>query len=164
MLLLSADGTSVDLSIGGYQFPACTATGNQDWDANWLNIHGEIIQADGRKWTFTDPSLTTWEARELSNWLRRAGTGDVPASALAPGGPTRLLHFTEPNIAFSVESCTDRRARVRAHFSLEALPPWMANEQRPDIFDYFVIIDVSVETLVGAADTWERELAVFPER
>jgi hypothetical protein len=58
----------------------------------------------------------------------------------------------------------DRRIRVRTHFSLEALPPWLENEQRPDIFDYFVIVDVAAEALADTADTWERELAMFPER
>lgn len=164
VLLPSADGASVSLSINGYEFPAQPARGNQDWDANWLQIHGEITQADGRTWSFTDPSLTTWEAGELGIWLRRAGSGDVPASALTPGGPVELLHFTEPNIAFSVESRNGRSIRIRAHFSLEALPPRLTGQQRPRLFDYFVPLNVSAGTLADAADAREHELALFPER
>jgi hypothetical protein len=72
-LLTSFDGASVDLRITDYQFPERDAPGRRDWDANWLNICGFVTQADGRSWTFVDPSLTTWEARALAEWLQVRG-------------------------------------------------------------------------------------------
>ena len=56
-----------------YQFDVPPATaGERDWDANWLMIRGYVCTADGRQWAFLDPCLTTWEARNLSAWLRGA--------------------------------------------------------------------------------------------
>ncbi|HEX7162632.1 MAG TPA: hypothetical protein VF223_15525 [Trebonia sp.] len=165
MLLTSVDGTLVDLRISGYQFPRCAATCKNDWDANWLTVHGEVTQADGKSWTFEDPCLTTWEARALGNWLREAAAGTVPVSPFGTGEPEgRLLFFTEPNLAFSVESRTSDQVRVRVHFSLEALPPWLHGDQRPDIFGYVVHIRLSVAKLADAADSWVRGLAQYPER
>jgi len=70
----------------------------------------------------------------------------------------------EPNLAFSLESRTGDQVRVRAHFSLEALPPWLQDERQPDVFGYFVPIDLSAAALVDAADSWTRDLAEYPER
>lgn len=165
MLLTSVDGTLVDLRISGYQFPQCAATDKNDWDANWLNVHGEVTQADGKSWTFEDPCLTTWEAQTLGNWLREAAAGTVPVSPFRTGEPEgQLLFFTEPNLAFSVESWTSDQVGVRVHFSLEALPPWLHGDQRPDILGCVVHIGLSVAELADAADSWVRNLAQYPER
>jgi hypothetical protein len=109
MRLASVDGALVDLRISGYQFPQHAAARKRDWDANWLNIQGDVTQADGKSWTFRDPCLTTWEARALGKWLRGAVNGTVPVSPFGTGDPEGpLLVFTEPNIAFSVESHPER--------------------------------------------------------
>jgi hypothetical protein len=50
------------------------------------------------------------------------------------------------------------------HFSLEALPPWLHDQERPGIFDYFVLVDVSATELANAAETWIHDLAEYPER
>jgi hypothetical protein len=164
MLLTSFDGASVDLRVGGYQFPDRKAEYRRDWDANWLNICGRVTQTDGASCTFVDPSLTTWEAEALGVWLRGAAAGTVDASPYGTGEPEQLLVFTEPNLAFSVEARADDRIWVRAHFSIEALPPWLRLQQEPDHFDYFVTVGLSVEDLANAADSWARDLAEYPER
>jgi hypothetical protein len=163
-LLTSPDGASVELRINGYQFPGYQAITRRDWDANWLDVRGDVAQADGKAWSFEDPSLTTWEAQALGTWLQRAAAGTVPVSPSRTGEPGQLLVFTEPNLAFSLESRIGDRVRVRAHFSLEALPPWLRDHHQPDIFDYFVLVDLSASELAGAAGTWTRDLADYPER
>jgi hypothetical protein len=162
VLLTSSDGASIDLRISGYQFPDREATGKRDWDANWLNVRGNITQADGKSWTFEDPSMTTWEAQALGAWLQGTAAGAVSASPA--GTDEQLLAFTEPNLAFGVESRTGDQVSIRVHFSLEALPPWLQGWQRPDVFDYFVLVDLSVVELAQAADSWARDLTVHPER
>ena len=76
----------------------------------------------------------------------------------------RLLLFTEPNLAFSVESRMSDQVGVRVHFSLEALPPWLHGAQQPDIFDYVVLISLSATKLADAANSWTRNLTQYPER
>ena len=165
MLLASFDGALASLRISGYQFQQHAATYKRDWDANWLNIHGDVTQSDGKTWTFEDPCLTTWEAQALGNWLRGAAAGTVPVSPFGTGEPEgRLLVFTEPNLAFSVESRINDQVGVRVHFSLEAVPPWLDGDQRPDIFDYVVLIRISAAELADAADSWTRDLTQYPKR
>jgi hypothetical protein len=166
VLLTSFDGPVVDLCVSGYQFPQRVATSENDWDANWLNVRGKVTQADGKSWTFEDPCLTTWEAQTLGNWLRGAAAGTVPVSPFGMGevAEERLLFFTEPNLAFSVESRISDQIGVRVHFSLEALPPWVHGAQQPDIVDYVVLIRLSAAGLADAADSWARDLTRYPER
>ncbi len=187
MQLRSPDGASVDLRITGYQFPdhqarvqvfapdwleawakvGPTPSGKwaRDEDANWLKVRGHITLADGKNWAFEDPCLTTWDARELGSWLREVVAGTVPSSPAAGGEPEGLLDFLEPNIAFSVEERTADRVRIRIHFNLESLPPWLQNaEVEPGLFQYFVRLEVSAEELTRAAESWMLELAEFPER
>lgn len=107
MQLTSTDGAAFELRLTGYEYPTLTAPG--DWDANWLNVHGQVRTAAGESWTFHDPSLTTWEARDLHRWLQAAAEGlveptDTPGEDLAD-----VLTFTEPNLAFSVAAMGGQR-------------------------------------------------------
>jgi hypothetical protein len=65
------------LHPAGYQFEVTPATADEEeWDANWLMICGNVRTADSRRWAFLDPCLTTWEARSLSAWLRAVAGDD----------------------------------------------------------------------------------------
>jgi hypothetical protein len=163
MRLHGEDGSEVTLQPTGYQFPGRTAEDDRDWDANWLNIHGQV-RVKGRSWTFTDACLTTWEASQLGNWLRGVATGATkpdPIDGDDEGGT--LLVFTEPNIAMSLQASDGERATVRFYFSLESAPPWV--EDRGDaVFEYHVELTTPLEMVAAAADEWEQELRRFPKR
>jgi hypothetical protein len=167
MKLISSDRAEVSLQPVRYQFPDMDS-GSQDkewdWDANWLIIRGNIKMADEKEWAFEDPCLTTREARELAQWLRGVAAGVVIASSFPISEPGRLQIFTEPVIALSLEYRGEQRARIRVHLSLEALPPWFQEEDRPDVFEFFVSLDVDLDDLRHAADDWDGNLASFPER
>jgi hypothetical protein len=162
--ITSRDKASIELGISGYQFPDMGGRGEDDWDANWLQVHGTVTQADTKGWSFDDPCLTTWEAEALGTWLADVAAGTQPPSPFGTGETEQLLTFTEPNIAFSLERREADRVRVRVHFSLEALPPWLQEENGPDLFECFLLLDVSVAELSQAADAWKLELARFPRR
>ena len=57
MILVSGDGTSVELTPVRYQFDDLPNTHTHD--LNWLVIQGDFTLTDGRSWSFTDPCLTT---------------------------------------------------------------------------------------------------------
>lgn len=165
MKLVSADGAEVALRPIRYESPSIRSTGQDwDWDANWLVIRGEVISDDGKRWSFEEPCLTTREARELAQWLRAVVAGDVIPSQFDGRSYERLLTFTEPNLALSLEGRTDDRARIRVHLSLEALPSWLDYEERPEMYEYFVVLDVNHSDLARAINDWEKELTAFPER
>lgn len=162
MKLVSADGAAVDLRPLRYQFPGITGTGQYDWDANWLVIGGDVHLPDDRGWSFSDPCLTTWEARSLGAWLRAVVVGNVEPTEFSGDGEETLEHFTEPNVALSLAAWSDASAVLRVHFSLESRPPWLGPDA--DIFDFFVELDVPLGRLSTAVDDWERELSSFPAR
>jgi hypothetical protein len=149
VLLISEDEARVELRPARYQFGPSGSPG--DWDANWLIVHGGIRTTTGEHWTFDDPCLTTWEARELSAWLRAA------AEDRAPDG---LLTFTEPNLGFSITH--DQEPMIlRVHLSLESLK---VSEPPEDLYAYSLPLGLRRQDLLTAARAWDGELASFPER
>jgi len=162
--LLSDDGSKFEIRPVSYQFAANPqAQPGTDWDANWLVVRGDVMAADGLEWTFVDPCLTTWEARQLATWLRAIIDGTARPTA-EWSDRTDLLTFTEPNIAFSLQEHTDERARIRVHLSLEALPPHLHGPGRPDTFAYYLTVDTSVQAIAAAADEWNDDCRSFPVR
>jgi hypothetical protein len=164
MRLPSRDSAWIEIRPTGYQFGANPrAQVGTDWDANWLVVRGDVKTTEGVAWTFVDPCLTTWEAQELAAWLHGVVDGSVPSTA-DWAEETGLLHFTEPNLAFSLEQRTNGRARLRVHLSLEASPPWLHGSDRPDLFEYFLVVDLSTEDLAAAAEEWDNDCKPFPVR
>ena len=158
MKLASSDGTEVILRPVRYQFPERRSFGFQDWDANWLIIPGDVATADGQRWSFEEPCLTTWDGRLLRDWLRGASGDSVRESP--PNNPT--LVFTEPNIAFGLEADEGDGVKLLVYFSLESRPP----SQHPpsEIFEFFLPLILSRRDLADAANEWDSDLAPFPER
>ena len=167
MVIRSPNGPEVELQISRYQFPdrqGGTDNG-RDWDANCLMVRGQALLNDGRSSTFHYPCLTTWEASAIGQWMRDVIAGVAhPAPFNVTDPATPLLMFTEPNLAFSLASRNNERVQLRVHLSLEALPPWLRHAHAPDIFEFFVVLDVSAQDLAGASTEWEENCAVFPER
>lgn len=157
MRLVSDDGASVSLHPAAYEFEAATAgRDQQDWDANWLIIHGEVHTADGRQWAFAHPCLTTWEARRLSAWLHGAASGTAGQMSVA---------FTEPNVAFCLAGHRAGHLQLRVCFSHEALPPWVPRDHDGwRAGEYALVLDISREDLAQAAAVWDLEHEPFPER
>jgi hypothetical protein len=163
--LTSGDGTVVILHPLQYQFGPSSEP--RDWDANWLVISGHVELPDGRSWSFTDPCLTTWEARELGLWLRRVLSGDVQPAAINGEEDENLLIFTEPNVAFSLASRGDGSATIRVHFSVESSPPWLqggGSDEGAESYEFFVEAQLAQSALVEAIASWDHELAAFPIR
>jgi hypothetical protein len=144
MRLDDGRGNWVELHIVGYQFP------DFDWrrgtsDANWLMIEGEAA-IDGRVWRFQDPSLTTFDAAWLANWLDRAAQGEGKGE----------LGFDEPNLAFGLLS--DRQG-IHVRLGYESRPPWIADSEGAE-----VSIAVGGNQLTSAAAAIRSELQPFPMR
>jgi len=180
MQLNSSDGASVELRIAGYEFqghcpiPTLKEVQQQmgranarvvgvDWDVNWLQVRGNITPADGAAWAFEDPCLTTWEARELGDWLRAVAAGTVPPSA---GGShfEGWMGFTEPYLSFELADRMAGRVRIRAHFTGEVKPPWFQRGHERSPNSYLLLVDVSADEVAQAAESWMQHLAEFPVR
>jgi hypothetical protein len=143
-MLLRGRRTSLRLSILRYQFPQIT-TG--EYDANWLIIRGHV-SLDDRSWTFSDASLTTFEVRQLADWLDSLARGDEVEPQ---------CDFIEPNLQF--ERNSDKTIRVS--FALESAPPWAKPDDSWNEHGFEVLIDKHLKT---AAEQLRAQLRAFPER
>jgi len=115
MKLVGRNGTVLELSASGYQFPEIT---DDYWDSNWLMVSGKVQHPNG-SWKFIDPCLTAFELEQLASWF-----DDVPAGNADPD----LGHFTEPNLQFSCILGPEPFIEVRiAH---ESAPPWLVGDAR----------------------------------
>ncbi|MEV7025438.1 hypothetical protein [Kitasatospora sp. NPDC093558] len=163
-MLLEDPSHRLDLRPRSYQFG--TARG-ESFDDNWLVIAGAAAVPEG-SWRFVDACLTTWEAREISRWLRAAAD---------PGRSPGALGFTEPLLTFDLaeEQPADGRRLVRVRFAMEAAPPWVDRDAEDGDGDsdegwddewpgHTAEFLLAPAELRAAADAWDAELAPFPER
>ena len=164
MRLVSSDGACVELRPVQYQFgpPTRPTDGAFDFDANWIVVDGHVRTVDGSAYSFRDACLMTDEMRAISGWLRAVADHRVPPMPL-PVDESRLLAFTEPNVAFSVSVDRQDEVQIRVHLSLESGPPSLGAEGL-DRYEYFVELALSPDELVIAAASWDREIAPFPRR
>ncbi len=65
MIFNGIDNQIVELRITNYQYPDINFG---DWDGNWLLIYLNVKSNVGH-WQTIDPSLTTWEVKELIDWF-----------------------------------------------------------------------------------------------
>lgn len=165
VLLISSDGASVELRPIRYQFSAAPSE-PRDWDANWLDILGRVRTVAGESWMFEEPCLTTWEARQLGDWLRAAADGRVPVTETPTEDSENLLTFTEPNLRFSVGARREDSLVVCVHLSLESVPerPGTGEEASYGVTACSVPIRVGREGLLAAAQAWDEDNRPFPER
>lgn len=141
-------GQEVELKIVNYEFPSKS---NDIWDNNWLNIYVKVSSEVGN-WQTVDPSLTTWEMRELIDWFE----------ALAQRSTVKLqqLSFTEPNLSFELlVGENNKLIMFRIKFDLESKPQNATNNK-----EYIVDCSVDNRELKRIANDLKSELEKFPER
>ncbi|MET4084265.1 hypothetical protein ABIB40_004241 [Pedobacter sp. UYP30] len=90
-------------------------------DGNWLNIYLKVDSKVG-KWQTIDPSLTTWEVQEITDWFEQLSADKEPEF--------RLITFTEPNLSFELlNEPTDNKKLIRIKFDLECRPKSALNDE-----------------------------------
>lgn len=154
MKLTSADDSSLELTVVGYQFPEFvpgrSSLDASHWDANWLVVRGCLVSAAGAGSEFEDPCLTTWEARQLADWL------DV-VSGDAVRLPERVppLTFTEPALSFRLAATGAVSVEIRM---------WARRWGRTGRHQSMFTVQTTAQALAVQAQVWRGELAGFPVR
>ncbi len=149
MIFYGIDNQTVEFRINNYQFPQ---NDEGDWDSNWLNIYLKVDSNLG-KWQTIDPSLTTWEFKELIEWFNQ-----VSENSDRPGNT--VLTFTEPNLSFEyIQKLASGEGVIRIRFDLESRP-----KSATDDSTYFVDIHANNQELRRIITTLDSELQKFPER
>jgi hypothetical protein len=166
ILLESADGT-IDLTLGGYQYPNAT----NRYDANWLVVALAVRRGD-EEFERRDPALETIELHALESLLRQSAAH--AETFLAWDGPrlASRAHFTEPCLSFEVFA--DEGIFLRVYLSHELLPPfaealdhvpWLDDEM-PGVSEAWLDFPVSKDDLTRLADvvaTWRKAFPVRTE-
>ncbi|MEM9081434.1 MAG: hypothetical protein AAGC74_12160 [Verrucomicrobiota bacterium] len=149
MKLVKDSTRSFALHVAGYQFPELE---NEDYDSNWLNIRIDVLHPEG-SWTATDPSLLTYELRELGTWL---------ASITKNPAESSEIDFIEPNLKFQYRAESDPQI-LRILFELESRPGW-APSDGAGMEDLWVDIPFAREDFESAAAAIAEECRRFPQR
>ena len=143
MRLKSPDGQSFSLKIISYEFPHIE---DDEYDANWLDIEIAVTHPRG-DWTVRDPSLLTFEVKELADWLGSLARGEQ----VEP-----ILFFIEPNLGFEIDAGTS----LRVNFNAEARPPW-AYDSQEDVWVRFPLAEIDLN---AASQALTEQLRHFPTR
>jgi hypothetical protein len=167
MELRSVNGSPLfRMVVNRYEFPDAAGVGNDPWDINWLDVKCHFDTADFT-WNYSEPCLTTGEARELADWLDRVAAQSPGVQAEIDGSNTRgdAMVFTEPNLGFSVLAYpTDQSAVIRVHVSFVSLDPANLGAWQDGIYTSHVDVEMTCEALSAAAAGWRAELAAYPIR
>lgn len=153
MLLRGRQGTELEVTIAGYQFPAQE---HDPWDSNALLVSVRVRAPEG-SWEVVDPCLTTWEGAQLTRWLAAvARRADLLAG--------RPLTLNEPNLTITAtpQRGEAHRVAVRACFALERRPPWL--KSAAGSANLCVELDVDRAQLDRASSDLRDDLARFPQR
>jgi len=152
-------GTRASVTLEPVRYEFANPAGDE-WDNNWLVISGDV-SAPNAAWQFAVPCLTTFEAKQISAWLRSVASGDIPVSIIGDAGVVPSLDFTEPNLAFSVGRYQGGSISVRVHFALESKPVGQSGDDRDQ---FWVEIAVTAADLDLSATEWDKALLAFPDR
>ena len=148
MIFNGINNQTVEITIINYQFPNKK---DDDWDKNWLNIYLKV-KNDVGNWQTIDPSLTTWEVKEIIDWFNILSKDLVPKDL--------KLNFTEPNLSFELfENSYGSLKMFRINFNLESRP-----QSAIDHKEYYVDCSADNLELKRIADDLKIELDKYPER
>jgi len=152
--LTSIDGSFLELTITGYQFPdGLVLPSGRTVMPDWLDVTGQV-RSPTTTWTFSFPCLHADEAVTLGHWRQAAATEESVRERIA---------FTEPNVSIELVARSDVRVTLRIHLTQEACPPGESDEVR--LGDgYSVDLTIDAAALARASIDWQWEASSFPVR
>jgi hypothetical protein len=147
---MGKDCSKFELNILRYESPVSP----NEYDSNWLVIEVDVKNSEG-SWKVVNPSLLTWEAEELYNWI-------LAISKKESVEPVR--DFYEPNLTFRLIESDDNTNIIRINFGAESRPPWVKKIPPWEENKSWVKIEISREDLFKAVKDLGAQLKQFPKR
>ena len=143
MRLLSGDGTSLELTVAGYQYPHLVGV---PYDSNWLIIAGSVT-LDDREWKFRYPCLLTNELLALADWFH--SLSEAPSD-------NGEIGFIEPNLSFRW-----RQGVLQIYLDLESRPSWAPEDNTKE---FYLRFSPTPDELASAASSLRADLLKYPIR
>ncbi|HUH83130.1 MAG TPA: hypothetical protein VLX85_00885 [Stellaceae bacterium] len=148
MKLVGAAGISFELVVVGYQAASNTI---EYWSSNWLVATLRIHHPRG-DWTYTGPSLATFELEQLAGWFEGVAQGHPDPKA---------GYFTESHLTFLYAPPPASAIEVR--FAFEAAPPWLV-DRNLRLDGAVLSFPLALNDPGACAQYLREELARFPQR
>lgn len=146
MVEIKGNNSFFQFKITDYEFPD---TDDRSYDGNWLMI--EInVKKDDLKWSRRDPSLLTWDLKEIVKWFYDLSNNKELE--------WKDLGFTEPNLKFEYER-SNNKTKVFIYFRIELLPDNWDKKNK-----CFVEFELTNEELYNIGKMFEEELTKFQVR
>jgi len=147
MKFTNKDQTSFELNILNYQFPEMET---EEYDSNWLMVQIKVRHQKS-EWQSVDPSLLTYEAKEIAEWLERIAKKE---------SVKKQLGFIEPNLSFEL---LDDKKYIRIYFELESRSSWVASKVAGEK-DLWLGIEIENNNFLAEAEDLRKQLSKFPQR
>ena len=148
MKLQSEKTIALTLEIAGYRSPEIV---DRFWDANWLLVRCRIEHPRGG-WSFSEPSLATFELEQLARWFD--GVAQVNPDPKAG-------YFTESHLTFLYAPPPVSVIEVR--FAFEAAPPWLV-DRNLRLDGAVLSFPLALNDPRACAQNLREQLARFPQR
>jgi hypothetical protein len=154
MYLASSSGSSLRLTIVGYEFPQKQPEDKHDYDANWLVVKLDFVR-DDNAWTAIDPCLTTWDVDELAVWFDRLR---LRQPLVRPA-----LSFAEPLLTLESVDAGSPSELLRVFIEGELRPSWQTEQgmYQEDLWIDFPLAEIDLQ---AATQSLRDQLAQFPVR
>jgi hypothetical protein len=143
MRLFADHGTSLELTVVGYEFPQLVGV---PYDSNWLIVAGHVA-LHGREWRFRDPCLLTNEVMALADWFE--------ARSKSPNDDGEI-GFIEPNLHFKWS-----QGVLQVNLDLESRPSWAPEDNSAE---FYLRFSPFPDELASAASSLRADLLQYPIR
>ncbi|WP_025209091.1 WapI family immunity protein [Hippea sp. KM1] len=148
------NGLVFSFSITGYQFPDIESFADK-YDKNWLNVRVNIKDKSGAEFNAEDPSILTWELKELLEWFKTISRGKEPEY--------NAIGFIEPAIYFELlDKSPDSKVKIRIHLCCELKPKQLKPNHEDD--EFVIDVDLSPKDIEEAINGLEKIIELFPQR
>lgn len=149
MKITGSDGSSLTLTILGYEFPELE---DAPYDSNFLKIQVDVVTPQ-ISWTAIDHCLLTYEVTEIATWFDEIAAGNTVCTPLGLIEPMLDFHIIkEPS-----------KDRLRIYFEGFMRPP-RAGSRIIGQMDLWVEFDLEEIDLRTHAQELRLELQRYPQR
>ena len=149
MKITGSDGSSLTLTILGYQFPVLE---DAPYDSNFLKIQVDVVAPQG-SWTAIDHCLLTYEVTQIAAWFDEIAAGNKVCAHLGFIEPMLDLHLIKDA----------GKDQLRVYFEGFMRPSW-AGSRSIGQMDLWVEFDLQEIDLRALAQELRFELQHYPQR
>ncbi len=147
MVEIKNNSSFFQFKIANYEFPD---TNDRSYDGNWLMIDINV-KKDDLKWSRRDPSILSWELKEIVEWFYDLSKDKEPEQ--------KDLGFVEPNLSFKYKKNGNNKTKIFIYFWIELLPDNWDKKNK-----CFVEFELTNEELYNIGKMFEEELKKCPIR